>query len=437
MVYGESCLALYGRCVSMQSAAVRSANSASSSGSRSPSAGAGLTGTRLESIRKVDTWRSVGDTVRRVVPDGMCYGKLLNAASRESVMTRCGEWPTFGSLVRLSGKNFLPLDGLRKFKIVENGAGSYHVKSGGRDGAGFLEAVATYARKVQVQPGTLAAKVSELFPHDVPALPFEVKGAVRVGGMNGHLAVFQTIFPRLQFDVKFRPNLIKVQRFVAVDCRLVDPSKVCLVHFDFDYRFLGISISDRSVDYSRLAETIVYSPLQVDKHFDYFSQILKFQFARTKGFASVCLYGDAAFLLASSFSLPLSQVSSAAVVPVLLDVKSGGLNTVVIDGTGCSFVFAVSKATGRVEGFLLASSGLSDSRAFSVMKAAGNAHAGLATWYKFRDFELPGFSVQPRPAKLTNPMDYVKSFSGWGRTVDMDCLEFSRYHQIQHLVLRA
>lgn len=174
------------RVVSFQSAAVRSNGSTGSSNPSLPgSPGTGLTGTRLNAINKIESWRNMKDketiggscSVKRVIPDGLCYTKLLAKSHVESVSMRAREWPTFGSLVRLSSKAFKQPEQLERFRIVERGDGVYHVAPGGVAGVSFLDAVATYGKKVNVQDGTLAASLRGRVCDNVTVL-----GKARVGG---------------------------------------------------------------------------------------------------------------------------------------------------------------------------------------------------------------------------------------------------------------
>lgn len=195
--HSEAVLEYCRKAASFQSAALRCASSSGSTGSGSGSPigigrPAGLTGTRLGAINKVASWRnnngdiSIGqgsiqsEPRRRPVPNGMCYTKLLATNVSESAVLKIGEWPTFGSLVRLSEKIFKPIAELERFRLDGDGD-MVHVLAGGRKGRSFLDAVALYASTIKAQPGTLAAAVSALRPAVGPTGIF---GKTRVGGLN-------------------------------------------------------------------------------------------------------------------------------------------------------------------------------------------------------------------------------------------------------------
>nr|DAZ92378.1 TPA_asm: PC protein [Pecan associated jivivirus 1] len=184
LAYGESCVACHSREISTQAAAIRVSSSSGSASSR-PGSPAGLTGTRLDSIKKVDNWRNQG-VVAKKYPDGLCYTKVLHKSRAEVVASKVGEWPTFGSLVRLSADSFLPISELRRFRLVEKGDGLVHVKAGGLAGVSFLDEVCAYASHIKAQPGTLAASVQGSVPL-VPNYERKCTGKTRVGGSPGML----------------------------------------------------------------------------------------------------------------------------------------------------------------------------------------------------------------------------------------------------------
>nr|DAZ92376.1 TPA_asm: PA protein [Pecan associated jivivirus 1] len=239
VAYGEKCLALEHRRVSLCSASVRSASSTGSSSIGSPLR-AGLTGTRLESIAKVDSWRSGGDNIRRRVPSGLCYSKLLMASMAPSVVEKAGEWPTFGSLVRLSAKSFQSVEDLRRFRLVPSGDGVCHVKAGGKDGFGFLEGVATYASRISAQPGTLAFAVAELYKQS-EFVPVAIDGRTRVGGVDGELmqlgSPVRDMFDQLSSSSFLRDDIVVRQVNAVTSFQAEVLSGISLISLSSDNSF--------------------------------------------------------------------------------------------------------------------------------------------------------------------------------------------------------
>lgn len=201
----QSLFQLAGRSISAGYASSRSSNSAGSGLSRlSGVSGTGNAISRLDDINRLQEWRtncagnsqlpSDNSAVRpspsvaaqpfgfrgRKVPAGFCYSKLLRPAARESVLMRVSDWPTFGSLVRLSAKNFKSLDELRSFRLVKNDLG-LHVAPGGDKGCSFLDAVACYSSRVKVLDGSIGAKVKQEWVKQ-GEVPGWVNGQARVGG---------------------------------------------------------------------------------------------------------------------------------------------------------------------------------------------------------------------------------------------------------------
>lgn len=189
LAYGEAALKYANGCNSLASASIRSMSVASSTSSRTGTSGpAGLSGTRLESIRKVGSWRDKGDLNRQAptpsrVPDGMCYMKLLNKNNVEQQCVRTGDWPTFGALTRLSARVFKDISELERFRLVQTCKDVYHVAAGGNKGVSFLDSVAMYGTRIKAQPGTFVRAVVDS-GRKVERSGVFVSGHARIGG-NG------------------------------------------------------------------------------------------------------------------------------------------------------------------------------------------------------------------------------------------------------------
>lgn len=207
-------------------------NSSGSAKSASSQGLAGLTGTRLASAQSVALWREKCEaSPPRIVPNGMCYTKLLTRNSAESLAMKLGTYPNFSALVRTRSTAFHDLDQLRRFRLVPRGEGVYHVAAGGTEGAPFLPCVARYAAGVKVPDGTLAGLVKS--KGETTEQGIWIGGRAAIGGSSGSKSVSDVVFEtdvsdsvtssQGQFVVGFYDYPGPRARYVIVDSRQGKP----------------------------------------------------------------------------------------------------------------------------------------------------------------------------------------------------------------------
>nr|DAZ92377.1 TPA_asm: PB protein [Pecan associated jivivirus 1] len=171
------------RVASFSCGALRVASSKSSGSDRSNSDSAGsFTGqTRLRyassGVKRAASWR------KKVVPDGMCYARLLRDGAVESVSTSLGVWPTVASLLQQPADHFRSLHDLGDLTVSGDESAIHVIEKASGGQPALLPAMARVAQGLKTAPGSFGAvlRASGLIDR---ATRFKVTARTAVGGFE-------------------------------------------------------------------------------------------------------------------------------------------------------------------------------------------------------------------------------------------------------------